>query len=111
MSDNRYHGATFIGAPLTRQQKLNTSNRQLCDAHPLSCGWQKLRVNTSHWLVVYHRSGVELMRCPKGDGWLIKYLGERRRVRLHISELTANLDGFKRAIEAQLSNQFTARAA
>lgn len=94
------------GKSYRRQTIYNINHERLCDAHPLSCGWQKLRVDTKHWLVVYHQAGVELMRDPAGDGWLIKYLGERRRVRLHVSELTANLDCFKRAIESQLSKQF-----
>lgn len=113
MSDPRYahNGTVYIGAPLTRQQKTNRRQVEYVHNHPLSYDWDILSVNTRHYLTVYHRSGVELMRDPKGDGWLIRYLGERRRVRLHISELTANLDGFKRAIEAQLSKQFTAWAA
>lgn len=96
------------GKSYTRQSQANMSRERFASNHPLSHGWQLLRTNTKHWLPVYHQSGVELMRCPKGDGWIITYLGEHRRVRCHISELTASLEQAKRSIEVQLSKQFAA---
>lgn len=94
------------GKSLLSQSVANMHRERFASNHPLSYGWQYLRTNTKHWLPVYHQSGVELMRCPKGDGWLIKYLGERRRVRCHISEITAKLEQVKRAIENDLAKLF-----
>jgi hypothetical protein len=113
LTDPRYtnNGTVYRGAPMTRQQALNRRQVEYVHNHPLSFGWELLRKDTTHSLWVYHQSGVELMRCPKGDGWLIRYLGERRRVRCHVSELTAKLECAKRAIEAQLSKQFAATLA
>lgn len=94
------------GKSYTRQTVANIRLRQFADNHPCSYGWKVLRVNKKHQLPVYHQSGIELMRDPDGDGWIITHFGERRRLRCHISELTAKLEQVKRAIEAQLSKQF-----
>lgn len=94
------------GKSYTRQTVANIRLRQYADSHPCSYGWRVLTVNKRYELTVYHQAGAELMRCPKGDGWIVTYLGERRRVRLHVSELSRKLDTIKRVIEAQLSQIF-----
>lgn len=101
------------GKSYTRQSVANIRLREFAYSHPDTYGWRVLsvkKVDARNFLTVYHQSGVELMRCPKGDGWLVRYLGERRRIRCHVSELTTNLDRIKRSIEAQLSKQFAALA-
>lgn len=106
MTDPRYihNGTVYQGAPMTTQQALNLRHKQRCDNHPASYGWTVLRQHPKHDLPVYHLNGVELMRHPSADCWLVQYLGECYRSELHISEITRELETIKLKIELELSN-------
>lgn len=103
MSDPRFHGPTFIGAPLTRQQKLNQRHRDYCNSHPASYGWTVAIINRQYQLPVFQKSGAFLMRHPGGDCWLLHWFGCWQPVDLHISQLSEKLETLKAHIEFEIA--------